>query len=193
MRSSSTTPGRSIENGTAGTRSRWTSGKALGVQAQVDVADALGPSPVVKADITGSSDLGELGKAAGEADRPQAGHGPGGVGVDQGNGRGQRRRLGQGQAGLAIANMVAVDTKQKKRYEIDKAVDLQAAGGWDAKTKTATAETITLSSSVATIDGKGGAALAGESPVIQDSTFAAELDLEKLAGSSRCSWRTRPS
>jgi hypothetical protein len=156
-------------------------GKALGVQAKVDVADALGPSAAVKADITGASDLGELGKVLEKLIGLKQDMALEGAASIQGTVEAKGADSAKGQLSLAIANMVAVDTKEKKRYEVDKAVELKAAGAWDAKTKTATAEAITLSSSVATIDGKGGAALAGESPVIQDSTFVLKLDLEKLA------------
>jgi hypothetical protein len=52
--------------------------------------------------------------------------------------------------------------KDKKRHEIDKAIELKVVGGWDGKTKTATADQLKLTSSFATMDGKGGAALAGE-------------------------------
>src|SRR6185436_11158902 len=83
---------------------------------------------------------------------------------------------------LSIANLVAVDTKDKKRYEIDPAIVMKLQGGWDGKTRTATADVLKLSSSFATMEGKGGAALAGENPEIRETKIQIEADLEKLAG-----------
>lgn len=168
------------ENGTGKNTITLESGKALAGTLKVDVADAMGPLPVVKADLNLGSDLGELGKMLEKLiglkpDMALEGAASVKGTVDAKGGESVKADLV-----LGAANLVAVDVKDKKRHEIDKAIELKLVGGWDGKTKTGTGVT-QLTSSFATLDGKGGAALAGENPVILESLVTLDADLEKLA------------
>jgi hypothetical protein len=169
------------ENGTGRNTLTLEVGKALGLEAKVDVADAMGKSPTVMAGLTGWSDLGELGRLLEKMIGLKQDMALEGAAKIRGGLEVQGAEAAKGRLDLTIANVVAVDTKQKKRYEIDPRLSFLASGSWDAKTKTATAQAITLSSSFATVNAKGGAALGGNAPVIQDSTFELKADLEKLA------------
>jgi hypothetical protein len=168
------------ENGSGKNSITIDSGKALSVQAQVDVTDALGKTPAVAADLAGSSDLGALGALLEKLIGMKPGMALEGAATLKGKVQAQGADLAKADLGVTLANVVAVDTKTKKRYDVDQAVELKLTGGWNGKTKTATAEAIKLTSSFATMDGKGGAAIGGELPEIKESTFKLDADLEKL-------------
>lgn len=170
------------ENGTGKNVITLESGKALAGTVRVDVADALGALPAVKADLQLSSDLGELGKMLEKLiglkpDMALEGAASVKGTIDAKGGDSVKADLVVG-----AVNLVAVDVKDRTRHEIDKAIELKLSGGWDGKTKTATADAIKLTSSFATMDGKGGAALAGENPEIRETLISLDADLEKLAG-----------
>src|SRR5882672_2582106 len=170
------------ESGTGKNTVTLSLGKALGAVVQVDVTDAMGPAPGVKAEVQADSDLGELGKMLEKLIGLKPDMAMEGDAAIRGTVEAKGAESVKADLSLNASNLVAVDVKEKKRHEIDKSIVLRLAGGWDGKTKTAAADLIKLDSSFATMDGKGGASLAGETPEIHESSIILRADLEKLAG-----------
>jgi hypothetical protein len=170
------------ENGTGENSIVLESGKALQAVTSVHVTDALGKTPGVKADWRADSDLGELGKMLEKLIglRPDMAL----EGAAHLIGKVEARGADSVHADLSlgISNLMAVDLKDKKRHEIDKGIEVKLVGGWDGKSQTATAEVLKLTSSFATMDGKGGAAFGGDTPEIRETLITLDADLEKLAG-----------
>jgi len=152
------------ENGNARNRITLALGKAVAAVVKVDIADALGKSPLVKADLKVDSDLGELGKMLEKLIGLKQDMALEGVAAIQGTVEAKGSESVKADVDLSATNLVAIETKDKKRHEIDKAIVFKLAGGWDGKTRTGTLDRIQLDSSFATMSGKGGASLAGENP-----------------------------
>lgn len=180
------------ENGTGKNTVVLDSGKALQAKMQVDVTDAMGPAPGVVADVHATSDLGELGKLL----EKMLGLKPDMIfeGAASLEGKIEAKGGDSARANLSLrtTNLEAIDAA-KKRIEIEKALELKLVGGWDGKSKTATADVLKLTSSFATMDGKGGAAIGGEAPEIKETKVTIEADLEKLAGKLKSFMETPPA
>jgi len=172
------------ENGTGKNTVVVESGKALQAKLQVDVTDALGPAPAVSADVRATSDLGDLGKLL----EKMLGLKPDltfeGAATLEGKVEAKGAESARANLTLRTTNLEAIDSA-KKRIEIERALQLELVGGWDQKTRTATADTLKLTSSFATMDGRGGATLSGASPNLKETRITVEADLEKVAGKLR--------
>lgn len=151
------------------------SGKALAVTVQADVNEST-----VRATLSGSSDLGELGRKLEKLIGLKPDMALEGAATIRGTVEAKGAESAKTDLTASLSNVVAVDTKTGKKADIDRAIDLRVAGAWDGTTKTVTADVLRLTSSFATMDGKGGAALGGTSPEIKASTFQLQADLEKL-------------
>jgi hypothetical protein len=173
------------ENGTGTNVITLESGKALSATVKVDVRDALGKTPLVSADLKADSDLGELGKLLEKLIGLKPDMAFEGAAALQGTLEAGGADAVKAGVTLLASNLVAVDLKDRKRHEIDKAIELKIAGAWDGKSRTAAADVLRLSSSFARVDGKGGASLAGPAPEIRETHLEIEADLEKLAGKLR--------
>ncbi len=76
-------------------------------------------------------------------------------------------------------DLVAIDAAGRK-IPLDPLIDVRLRGAWDGRTSTATAETLRLSSSFATADGKGGATFKDGALTIRESTLSLDADLAGL-------------
>ncbi|MBV8880252.1 MAG: DUF748 domain-containing protein, partial [Planctomycetaceae bacterium] len=170
------------EAGTGKNALTLTLGKAIAASAQVDMADAMGPSPAVKAALKVDSDLGELGRLLEKLIGLKPDMALEGTGAIQGTVEAKGAESVNADLALSVKNLVAIDAKDRKRHEIDPSIVLNVAGGWNGRTKTGTADVVRLDSSFATMNGKGGASLAGENPEIRDTAITLEADLAKLGG-----------
>ncbi|HUR39430.1 MAG TPA: hypothetical protein VM222_08045, partial [Planctomycetota bacterium] len=156
-------------------------GKAVGAVVQVDVADAMGKAPLVKADLKVDSDLGELGKMLEKLIGLKPDMALEGAAAIRGKVEAKGAASVKADVDLSATNLVAVDVKDKKRHEIDKSITLRLAGAWDQEQQLATASEIRLDSSFATMDGKGGATVSGIRPQLKKSELELNADLGKLA------------
>jgi hypothetical protein len=98
-------------------------GKALGAVVQVDVTDVMGKTPLVKADLKVDSDLGELGKMLEKLIGLKQDMALEGTAAIKGTVEAKGGESVKADIDLSATNLVAVDVKDKKRHEIDKAID----------------------------------------------------------------------
>jgi len=159
---------------------KLSSGKAVQAGVTVEGKDVLGDSRSIRAELAADSDLAELGKVV----EKLAGFKPGMALEGKAKLSGTVESLASGlvkaNLDLKAADLVAVDTARKKRYDLDRAISAKLAGSWDGKTRTAIADAVTLNSSFATLDARGGVALAGKEPEIKPSSLKLDADLARL-------------
>ncbi len=170
------------ENGNGKNTLTLALGQAVTAVAQVDVTDVMGKTPLVKADLKADSDLGELGKLLEKLIGLKQDMTLEGAAAIKGRIEAKGGESVKADIALSATNLVAIDGKDKKRHEIDKAIALKLVGGWEQKTQLAAADVITLTSSFATVDGKGGVILSGKRPELQDTRISFEANLGALAG-----------
>jgi hypothetical protein len=173
------------ENGSGKNTITVESGNALAATAKVDVTDALGKTPTLQAELQGDSDLGELGKLLEKLIGLKPDMALEGAAAVAGSVQAKGADSVRAELSLRASNLVAVGIKDRKRHEIDRVIELNVVGAWDGTTKTATAELLKLSSSFATMDGKGRAALGGAAPELAETKIQFDADLEKLSGKLR--------
>jgi hypothetical protein len=179
--------------GNARSQIALSSGKALAGTVATDVRDLLGAGRTVQAKIDLQSDLAELGKVVEKL-----------VGIKPGMALEGKARLAgsaevRGAGDLAKADLdlraddlVAIDTAGgNKRYELDRSIAAKLSGSWDGKSRTGIADAVTLASSFASLDARGGVALGGNEPEIKPSSVKLAADLAKL-GSKLESFMTDP-
>lgn len=155
-------------------------GKALGASIQADVTDALGKTPLVRCDLKADSDLGELGRMLEKLIGLKQDLALAGTAALRGSIHAKGAESVKADIDLGTSDLVAIDQKSRKRHEIDKSITAKLVGGWDGKTKTGIIDVLTLHSSFATMNGRGGASVSGENPEIRDTSLTLEADLEKL-------------
>lgn len=162
-------------NGSASLEIR--SGKALETRIQATLAD-LYKAPAVDATLDASSDLAELGRVIEKALGFKAGMSIEGASTLKAKlackGQDARIDLTARTTGLA-----AIDAA-KKKIPLDQEILLELGGEWRGASRTATADKLKLTSSFATMDGKGGATL-GDAVTVRASTLTLDADLAGLA------------
>ncbi len=155
-----------------------TSGKALGLSAEVDVAEESGALSV-DGRMTATSDLAALGDSL----RGLLELKPGVRLEGKADLAGRVRATGAGSVSFdvtaGLADLAAV--LEKSRTEIDKSLTVKARGAWSGATRALDLESLRLDSSFATADARGGAAF-GDALDLKESAVRIEADLEKLAG-----------
>lgn len=165
-------------------RSRITlrAGKALEATLLADGKDILGGAREIRAKVDAASDLAELGRVLEKLIGMKAGMALEG----RANLTGTAEVRGAGDAvkadlDLRATDLVAVDTAAGgKRHDLDRAIAAKLSGSWEKKTQTAVADAVSLRSSFATLDAKGGLALKGEEREIKPSTLRLDADLARL-------------
>ncbi len=165
-------------DGTAASTLVLASGKVASAEIVSTVKDVFG-KPQVVSRVDAKGDLGELGKMLEKLLELKEGMTLEGKAWVKGTVEAEGADAARVDLDAGAADLVAID-KDRKRYELDKAIGLKAKAAWDGKTSTATAEEVKLDSSFAKVDVRGGASI-GKELKVQESLLTLDADLGKLA------------
>lgn len=153
------------------------SGKALAATLKAEVT-TLFRAPALKATLDASSELAELGRLLEKLLGFKDGLTLEGRSTLQASVDLKSADPGRLELTATTSDLAAIDAS-KKRILLDKAIELRAGAAWDGRTSTASVDALKLSSSVATLDGRGGVVLTSP-PSVRDSSFILAADLSAL-------------
>jgi hypothetical protein len=157
---------------------RIESGKAVQATLENELRDVLKDTRTVSSKLRADSDLGELGKVL----EKLLGMKPGVVFEGKAGLTGSvesRNGLVRADLDLKAADLVAVEAGGE-RHDLDRELNARLVGTWDGKLRAGSAETLTLRSSFATLDAKGGVALGGKEAELRPSSLKLNADLALL-------------
>ncbi len=164
------------EKGNGAHAVRLSLGPALESRLKADVKDALGtPALVVMAEA--DSDLAVLGETLRQVIELKQDVKLEGRAGFKGRVETRGKDSVRFDVDAKVADLVAVD---KTRHEIDKSIEVKAAGEWDGARRALEVRGLKLDSSFASLEGKGGFST-GSPFNVEGSSFKLEADLEKLA------------